>query len=39
MALISHHYRVLDVCHQGLAAEVGEEQATEIVYAGIERLV
>ena len=36
--VIMHHYRILDVCHQGLAAEIGEEQATEVIYEGISKL-
>jgi hypothetical protein len=28
---IMHHYRILDVCHAGLAAEIGEEKATDAI--------
>jgi hypothetical protein len=36
---IMYHYRVLDVCHAGLAAEIGEAAAMDILYEGINRLI
>ncbi len=35
---IMHHYRILDVCHAELAAEIGEERATDVLYEGISKL-
>ena len=37
--MITHHYRVIDVCLEGLSIQVGEEAAIEAVCERINQLV